>query len=101
MVDAEQRCAERRREDAELRLFERLAGEGEVGDQQGHGERDPADGAAAQDAGPADRRPDPPRLARVISHDVTVDGERLSDHVRQEDADRDRGSDRERPRRVA
>ena len=47
--------ADRRTEDAELRLGQLLALEGERGDEQRDGESDPGDGAAAEQVRPPDR----------------------------------------------
>ena len=51
------------RQDAELRLVELVAVEGEVGDEQRDGEADPGDRAAAGDRRPADRRAEPAAAA--------------------------------------
>ena len=56
----EERRAEGGAEDAELRLLELRAVEGERRDEQRDGEADPGDRAAAGDRRPADRRPQPP-----------------------------------------
>ena len=55
----ERRRDERGAEDAELRLLELVAVEGERRDQQRDGEPDAGDRAAAGDRGPADRRAQP------------------------------------------
>ena len=86
----EQRRAERGAEDAELRLLELRPVERERRDQQGDGEADPGDRAAAGDGRPADRRPQPAAAQPREQPREAEDADRLADDVAEEDPERDR-----------
>ena len=87
----EHRCAERRGQDAQLRLGQQGAVEGQRGDEQGHGKADPRDRARARDGGPADRRLDAAPAEPGDEPRRAGGAHRLAHHVADQDAQRDRG----------